>query len=183
MTMENVEIAAVFDAVADLLEIQEANPFRVRAYRNAVRTIGDLGRPIAEMVAAEEDLTELPGIGRDIAGYIEELVATGELTLLEEISKASPETLTELLELERVGPKRAKVLWRELGVESVDELQVAIDEGRLEGLKGFGAKTVDKIRRSIDEFRVHVGPRRGRRDPRVPEHGGRHPRRRHAGSR
>lgn len=157
MTMENVEIAEVLDEVADLLEIQGANPFRVRAYRNAVRTIEGLGRPLAEMVAAEEDLTELPGIGKDIAGYIQELLRTGELEILKEISRASPETLADLLRLEGVGPKRARALWEELGVESVDDLQVAIEKGAVEGLRGFGAKTVDRIRRSIADFRTHAG--------------------------
>jgi DNA polymerase (family X) len=157
MSMENVEIAAILDEVADLLEIQEANPFRIRAYRNAVRTIEGLGRPLAEMVAGEEDLTELSGIGKDIAGYIEELVTTGELALLKEISRASPETLAELLRLEGVGPKRARILWEELGVESVEDLQAAIEKGRAAKVKGFGTKTVDKIRRSIADFQAHIG--------------------------
>jgi DNA polymerase (family 10) len=157
MTMENVEIAALLTEVADLLEIQEANPFRVRAYHNAVRTIEGLGRPLSEMVADGEDLTELPGIGKDIAGYIEELVRTGDLELLRDLSKATPESLADLLRLEGVGPKRAKVLWEELGVESVDDLQAALDKGRVEELKGFGEKTARKMRRSIGDFRKHLG--------------------------
>ena len=157
LTMENVEITRVLLEVADLLEIQGANPFRVRAYRNAVRTIEGLTRSLSEMLAEEEDLTELSGIGRDIAGYIEELVETGELRLLKEIEREVPETLADLLKLEGVGPKRAERLWSELGVESVDDLQAALDEGRVQGLQGFGKKTAAKMRRSIEDFRKHLG--------------------------
>ena len=156
MSLENVEIAGVLAEVADLLEIQEANPFRVRAYRNAVRTIEDLSRPLAEMVAANEDLTELSAIGHDIAGYIEELVRTGKLGMLRQISTEIPESLAELLKLEGVGPKRAKLLWEELGVESMQELEEALDQGQVEELEGFGKRTAEKMRRSIAEFRRHV---------------------------
>jgi DNA polymerase (family X) len=155
--MENVEIARVLSQVADLLEIQEANPFRVRAYRNAVRTIQGLTRSLSEMVAHEEDLQELPGIGKDIAGYIEELVETGELGLLRKIEAKVPETLADLLRLEGIGPKRAEKLWHQLGVESVDDLVVALDQGRVQELRGFGEKTAQKLRRSIADFRKHAG--------------------------
>ncbi|NIP57278.1 MAG: DNA polymerase III, partial [Gemmatimonadetes bacterium] len=155
--MENVEIARVLAEVADLLEIQGANPFRVRAYRNAVRTIEGLTRPLSEMVAEEEDLTELPAVGEDIAGYIEELIETGELELLKEIHDEMPETLADLLRLEGVGPKRAKQLWDELGVESVDDLEAALDGGNVQELEGLGEKTAQKMRRSIEDFRKHAG--------------------------
>jgi DNA polymerase (family 10) len=155
--MENVEIARVLSQVADLLEIQGANPFRVRAYRNAVRTIEGLTRSLAEMVAEEEDLKELPGIGKDIAGYVEELVRTGELGLLKEVEKEVPETLPDLLRLEGIGPKKAEKLWEELGVESVDDLAAALDEGRVQELRGFGEKSADKLRRAIENFRKHAG--------------------------
>jgi DNA polymerase (family 10) len=155
--MENVEITQVLSEVADLLEIQSANPFRVRAYRNAVRTIEGLTRSLSDLVDQEEDLTELPGIGKDIAGYIQELVQTGELKLLKDLEKAVPGTLADLLRLDGVGPKRAERLWKELDIESVDDLQQALDEGRVQELKGFGQKTADRIRRSIQDYRKHVG--------------------------
>jgi DNA polymerase (family 10) len=155
--MENVEITHVLSEVADLLEIQGANPFRVRAYRNAVQTIDGLTRPLAEMVGDGEDLTELPGIGKDIAGYIAELVHTGELRLLRSLEKEVPGTLADLLRLDGVGPKRAERLWHELGVESLDDLEEALDEGRVQALRGFGEKTAQRMRRSIDDFRRHAG--------------------------
>jgi DNA polymerase (family 10) len=155
--MENIEIARAFSEVADLLEIQGANPFRVRAYRNAVRTIEGLTKSLAEMVAREEDLEELPGVGKDIAAYIRELVETGELRLLHTLEKRVPETLADLLRLEGIGPKRAQKLWKKLGVESVDDLALAIDSGRVRELGGFGEKTVEKMRRSIAAFRKRAG--------------------------
>jgi len=155
--VENVEIANTLNEVADLLEIQGANPFRVRAYRNAARTVEGLTRSLTEMVGEEEDLTELSGIGKDISGYIQEMVQTGELSLLEEIKEEVPGTLADLLRLDGVGPKKAQKLYRELEVESVDDLEAALDDGRVVELEGFGEKTVEKMRRSIDDFRKHAG--------------------------
>lgn len=155
--MENVEIARALTEVGDLLEIQGANPFRVRAYRNAVRTIEGLTRSLAEVVDADEDLTKLPAIGHDIAAYIRELVLTGELQMLKDIESEVPETLADLLRLEGVGPKRAERLWEELGVESVEDLEAALEDGRVQALKGFGAKSVEKMKRSIEDFRKHTG--------------------------
>ena len=88
--MENLEISAAFKQMADLLEIQDANPFRVRAYRNAARVVAEYPRPLRKMVAEEADLTELPSIGKDMARYISELVATGELEILAELGKDIP---------------------------------------------------------------------------------------------
>ena len=153
--MENVEIAERLNEVADLLEIQGANPFRVRAYRNAVRTIEGLTRPLQEMVEEEEDLTELSGIGEDISGYIREMVQTGEFELLQELHEEVPPTVADLLDLEGIGPKKAKKLWKELDIETVDDLEDALDEGRVVELEGFGEKTAEKMRQAIEDFRKH----------------------------
>jgi DNA polymerase (family 10) len=155
--MENLEIVSVLQEVADLLEIKGANPFRVRAYRNAARTLQGLTRPLSSMVEAGEDLTVLPGVGKDMAGHIRELVEWGELSLLEEIGKEIPRTLTDLIRLDGVGPKKAKRLWESLGVTSVDELESLLPTGRLEELEGFGKKSVEKIGRAIRNFRKHQG--------------------------
>jgi DNA polymerase (family X) len=157
MTMENLEISSVLDHLADLLEIQGANPFRVRAYRNAVRTIQGLTRPLADMVAKGEDLTELPAIGKDMAGHIQELVGTGRLAVLQEVSREVPSTLAELMRLDGVGPKKARRLWDELGVTSIDELEEALQEGKVEALEGFGAKSAGKMARAIRDLRQHMG--------------------------
>jgi DNA polymerase (family 10) len=155
--VENLEIAAALKEFGDLLEIKGSNPFRIRAYRNAVRTINDLTRPLAVMVEAGEDLTVLPGIGKEMASHIQELVEWGELSALEELGEEVPRTLTDLIRLDGVGPKKAKTLWEELEITSVDELEEALEADRIAGLPGFGKKSADKIFRSIEDFRKHQG--------------------------
>lgn len=155
--MENVDVARVLEELADLLEIQGANPFRIRAYRNAVRTVENLTRPIRSMVEAGEDLTELPAVGKDLAEHITELVETGRMTRLEEVAEVIPRTLVELMRLEGVGPKKARKLFDELGVRTVDDLEEAVQADRVESLEGFGKKSVQKILRAIEDHRKHVG--------------------------
>ena len=154
--MENIEIARRLEELADLLEIQGANPFRIRAYRNAIRTIGGLTRPLQE-VADEDALTDLPGIGKDIAASIRELLDTGRLSVLDEITAEVPRELATLTRLDGVGPKKARKLWKELDVTTPDELEAAAKEGRVAALAGFGKKSVEKILRSIEDFRKHQG--------------------------
>src|SRR6516162_4631073 len=120
--MENPEIAAAFDEVADLLELQEANPFRVRAYRNAARTVRDLSEPLAQMAAAEKRrLEDLPGIGADLAGKIRELLQTGELSVLRETRAKVPTGLRVRLGVPGLGAKRARILHDRLGVVSLEK--------------------------------------------------------------
>jgi len=155
--MENGEIAAALEELADLLEIQGANPFRVRAYRNAAGTVSELSRSVGELVAEGADLTELPGVGKDIAAYLRELVETGRLAPLEEVAEEVPRSLAHLVKLDGVGPKKARRLWQELGVTSVDALEDAVEEGRVEAMDGFGKKSAGKILRSIQDHRKHQG--------------------------
>jgi DNA polymerase (family 10) len=151
--MENVEIARVLEDVADLLELQDANPFRIRAYRNAARTVESHTTPLRKLVAEGADLTELPGIGKDIAGYITELVRTGGLKLLRDLTKQVPRSLIELTRIPGLGPKRVKILWQELGVKSLADLERAGRQGAVAGLKGFGEKTQQKILAGIEARR------------------------------
>jgi DNA polymerase (family 10) len=146
--MENLEISRVLSQMADLLEIQDANPFRVRAYRNAARFVDSYATPMRKLVADEADLTELPGIGKDMSSHIIELA-------LEELTAKIPGTLIDVMELPGVGPKKAKKLWKELEVETVDELEEAASEGRVAELAGFGAKSQQKILAGIEQFRLH----------------------------
>lgn len=155
--MENLEVSSVLGELGDLLEIQGSNPFRIRAYRNAVRTISGLTQSLASMLEAGDDLTELPGIGKDIAKYIAELVETGKLARLKEIGEEVPRSLIELVKLDGVGPKKVQKLWLELGVTSIDELVAAIEAGRVAGLEGFGETTVAKISRAIEDYRKRAG--------------------------
>lgn len=149
MSATNAQVAATFEEIADLLEIAGANPFRVRAYRTGARAVGDLGRSLAEIVAAGEDLTALPGIGKDLAGKIREMVDTGRLAYLEQVRADVPPGLVDLLRLPGLGPKRVKELREELGVVDLATLKAALDEGRVQQLKGFGEKLVARVREGL----------------------------------
>jgi len=155
--MENLDVARTLTALADLLEIQGANPFRIRAYRNAVNTVNSLSRPLSAMVEAGEDLTELSGVGKNVAAHIVELLDTGRITRLEEVAEEIPISLVELVRLDGVGPKKAKKLFEELDVKTVDDLEARLDEGVVQTLAGFGVKSTDKIRRAIEDHRKHTG--------------------------
>src|SRR2546425_60485 len=136
--MENVEIAHMLEEYADLLDFRDANPFRVRSYRQAAQTVAGLSRPVAQLIAPGEDLIELPGIGSSMAAHLKEIVETGSLAALGQMHQEFPETLTELMRLETLGPKKARKLYEELGIASVSELAAAIDAGQVKALPGFG---------------------------------------------
>jgi DNA polymerase (family 10) len=145
MTIRNGEIADMFEQLANLLEIREENPFRIRAYRNAARTIRGNARSMAELVTTGADLSELPGIGEDLAGKIRTIVETGRLPLLEQVRKKVPAPLAEMTRIEGLGPKRAKALYEALRIRSLEDLARAARSGRIRELKGFGAKTEQMI--------------------------------------
>jgi len=145
MPVHNSEIAEMFEEVADLLEIEGANEFRIRAYRNASRVVAGLSKSAADLVADEKALTELPGIGKDLAGKIAEICRTGKFPALEECrSRASPGVRT-LLRIPGLGAKRIRVLCDELKITGVEDLRKAADGGKLQGIRGFGPKIVQKI--------------------------------------
>lgn len=141
----NAEVAAVFEQIADLLEFAAENPFRVRAYRNAARMLAGLGRPVAAMVSRGEDLDALPGIGPDLAAKIAEIVTTGRCTLLEQLRARVSPSVGQLLSLPGIGPKRARLLQAELGVDSLPELHRAAEQGRVAGVPGFGPAMQQRI--------------------------------------
>jgi len=148
--VHNQDIAAVFDEIADLLEIQGENPFRIRAYRNASRIVGDLGRELHEMVGQGDALTEIPGIGTDLAAKIKEIVETGNTTFLTKLRDQVPRGIPELLRLQGLGPKRVKALWKELKVESMADLKKVAGEGKIRGLAGFGPKMEENILKALE---------------------------------
>lgn len=149
--MQNDEVAAAFDEIADLLEIQGANAFRVRAYRNAARTLRDLAEPVAGLAGDPESLDELPGIGKDLAEKILMLVATGTLPQLEELRGEVPPGVGEMLRIPGLGPKKVATLFQDLGITSLAELKQAAQEGRIAGQKGFGRKTEETILANVDQ--------------------------------
>ena len=149
MTIANSEIADVLEELADLLEIEGDNPFRVRAYRNAARTVRAHSRVLAELVREGADLAQLPGIGDAIAAKITTLVKTGHLPQLEKLEQHTPAALVELLKIEGLGPKRVERLHRELGIRSIEDLRRALDSGKVRALSGFGPRTEASIRKQV----------------------------------
>lgn len=153
MPVQNTEIAAMLDALADLLEIEGANRFRVRAYRKGARTVAEHPRSMNALVSAEEDLTVLPGIGKELAAKIQEMVETGRLSKLEEVKQRTPGTLVQLLKIEGLGPKRVQALYEILNITNLDELEIAAKQNRIRELHGFGAKTEEKILADLAQAR------------------------------
>jgi DNA polymerase (family 10) len=145
MPVHNSDIEEILDTVANLLEIKGENPFRVRAYRNAARTVQGLSQSVAEMVRQNQDLSELPGIGKDLAGKIAEIVRTGSLPLLAELRGEMPAGLTDLMKVPGLGPKRVAVLYKQLDITTLDDLVQAAEQGRIHALEGFGQKTEQRI--------------------------------------
>jgi DNA polymerase (family X) len=153
--LENPEIASILEEVADVLEIQNENPFRIRAYRNAVRTVESLTTPLRKWVEEKRPLTDLQGIGKEMANHIREMVETGTLGFRDELLAEVPRSLIELMRLPALGPKKAKKVFDELKVGSIDELEAAAKEGKIAAIPGFGAKSQEKILAGIQQHRLH----------------------------
>src|SRR5260370_20390553 len=148
--MQNAEIARLLTDVADVLEISAGNPFKVRAYRNAARTVADHADPIAELVSGGDfDLTDLPGIGGGIAKEITALVETGTLPQRQQLVATIPPGLLDLLRIPGLGPKRVRLLHEKLKVNSVADLKDALEKGRIAKLQGVGPKLLEKIREGV----------------------------------
>jgi DNA polymerase (family 10) len=156
--MDNADVARLLDEVADLLEIKGENQFRVRAYRTAARTIESLGESVESLCRGDPlRLTQFPGIGRDLAGKIADVVATRRCALLEELSATLPRTLVEMMRISGVGPKRAKLLYEQLGIRTIDELEKAARGGQLQKVRGFGDLLVSHILHGCAEHRARRG--------------------------
>lgn len=158
MAAHNAEIAEAFRKLADLLEIAGENRFRVNAYRIGANTLEGLPRDVGDMIAEGADLTKLPGIGADLADKIRELVRTGSLSALEKIETRVPPGLVDLLRVRGLGPKRVSAIYQALGVDSLQALEAAARQGRLQLVPGIGARTEAAIRTEI--ARLEVSERR-----------------------
>ncbi len=161
MSVHNTEIAEMFSRLAELLEIQGANTFRIRAYRKAAQTIEGLPHSVTSMLADGADLSKLPGIGEDLAAKIQEIVETGNLSLLDQVSSQLPGQLAELAKIPMLGPKRVKMLYDTLGIQDLKGLAKAARAGKIRQLHGFGRKIEEKIlaetdRRSTNEKRIKL---------------------------
>jgi DNA polymerase (family X) len=148
--MQNGSIAAQFEELAELLEIQGANPFRVRAYRNAARCILDCTDSVAALADDLAKLRCLPGIGEDLAKKIQTVVQTGTIPQLEELRTQVPAGVVAMLRVPGLGPKKVFALFNDHGIRSLDELRQAAEQNRIAGIKGFGKKTQDAILKGLD---------------------------------
>jgi len=160
----NQEVAEILERVADLLEAQDANPFRVRAYRGAVTTLREMQRPVREILEQEgaEGLQELPGIGSSLASAIREIVRTGRLGMLERLEgQVAPEDL--FTTVPGIGDELAHRIHRELGIETLEELELAAHDGRLEEVGGFGPRRTRAVRETLGSMLSRSVRRRARR--------------------
>jgi DNA polymerase (family X) len=153
--MENLAIARIFAEIADLLEIKSENPFKIRAYRNASETIAHATDKLAYL--KEEQLRAIPGIGKDLALKIREIAETGEVRYHRDLLEQFPSTILDLLHLQGVGPKTVALLYSELGVTTIEELEAACGDGRVRTLKGLGPKKEQLILRACAERKQHTG--------------------------
>ncbi|MEJ2672426.1 MAG: DNA polymerase/3'-5' exonuclease PolX [Deltaproteobacteria bacterium] len=152
MPIHNHDIAEIFDQVADLLEIEEANPFRVRAYRNAARVVDGMSQNLADLVEREANLSAFAGIGKDLAGKIKEIVNTGSLQLLRELEARTPPELSEMMQIAGLGPKRVHLLHKKLGIKTPEDLREAARTGKIQEIKGFGEKIAEQILEGVGQI-------------------------------
>ena len=155
--MENLAIARLFAEIGDLLEIKNENPFKIRAYRNASETIAHTAERIADLSDAER--LAISGIGKDLNAKITELLTTGTIAYHQALLQEFPPTILDLLHLQGVGPKTVALLYRELGIRTLDDLEAAARDGRLRSLKGMGAKKETFILKALEE-RTRLSGRR-----------------------
>ena len=153
MPVHNADIANVFEEIADLLEIDNANPFRVRAYRNAARNIQSLDEEISTLVKANKDLDKIPGIGEALSEKIIEIVTTGHCQALEKLRQKISPGVVDLLHLPGLGPKKVSALYHELDIQTVEQLIRAAKDGRLMKLPGFGEKTQQHL---LEAAKTHL---------------------------
>lgn len=149
--MSNLEIASIFRQIAELLELKEENPFKVRAYYKAAQTIENLTSELSSIWQEEgiKGLSAIPGIGQRMAQKIKELLEQGTLSYLEELQKATPPGLTKLLEVPGLGPKKIILLLRELKIDNLEKLKKAAEEGKIRNLPTMGEKTEENILQGI----------------------------------
>ncbi|HEV2273795.1 MAG TPA: DNA polymerase/3'-5' exonuclease PolX [Acidobacteriaceae bacterium] len=155
--MDNRSIAQLLAETADLLEISGGDPFRIRSYRRAAESVENCTEPLSAIVHEPKRLLEIPGIGKGMVANIQELESRGSLPLRDELLAKYRPTMLELLKLPGMGPKTVLLLWEALQISDVEQLQAAIEEGKLDSLPRFGQKLVEKLKRGIAEYRKNSG--------------------------
>lgn len=153
MRIRNAAIAEMFNTMADLLEIKGENPFRIRAYRTAAHTIYSLSRDVSELLENGNDLSRLPGIGKDLAGKIKEITFTGHFEALDKLKKEMPSELIQLMRIAGLGGRRVKAINTRLGIQNVDQLERAAKDHKICKLPGFGERIEKSILDSIKQVK------------------------------
>ncbi|MBK7870239.1 MAG: DNA polymerase/3'-5' exonuclease PolX [Saprospiraceae bacterium] len=148
--MTNKEIAKAFQFLGEIMELHGENPFKIKSYQSAYITLRKLDQPLAEM--SDEEIANIKGVGKAIAGKIRELLEHGKMETLEKYKAMTPPGVQEMLNIAGFGPKKVLTVWKDLGVESVGELLYAVNENRLIELKGFGKKTQDDLRQKLEYY-------------------------------
>lgn len=151
--VKNIDIANIFDRLADLLELEGEIPFRVRAYRNAAATVENLPQNLEEMVKKGDDLTSLPAIGNDLAQKINDIVNHKEIDLLKRLEEKNPIDFEELNRIQGLGPRRIKKLYEILNVQNIDDLYHAAEEQKIRNLPGFSKKIEEHILEEIKKIK------------------------------
>ncbi len=156
--MDNKEIASLFQDIADILEIKGENVFKIRAYRRASSNIAGLSRQLSDIYHEDpSEVSNIPGIGKDLAAKIAEMVTTGHLEFYSELAGEFPRGFLDLLDVGGLGPKKLKKLRDVLGVENIDELEKACRDGKVAGIEGMGEKTQSKLVQEIVRIRENEG--------------------------
>ena len=155
--MDNRSIALMLAETADLLEISGGDPFRIRSYRRAAEAVENSTEALSSLANDPKRLLAIPGIGKGMAANIREIEARGSLPLRDELLQTYRPTMLDLLKLPGMGPKTVLLLWEALQVADVEQLEKAIDEGRLEALPRLGKKLAEKLKRGIAEYRKNTG--------------------------
>ncbi len=156
--MENIEIAKIFHEIADLLEIKGGNPFRVRSYKNPAHIIEELPENLKSIIERDESqLENIKGIGKSIHEKIIEIIKTGKCKIHDELLKELPPGLLELLDVSGIGPKKVQLLYKELGIQSISDLEKAAKTHKIHMLSGMGEKTEEKILKAIENLKASKG--------------------------
>ena len=153
--MDNKAIAKQFDLLAKIMELYDENPFKIRSYATAYNTLRKIEEPLGQM--SIESLSEIKGVGKAIAEKIQAITITGSMPALERYLASTPPGIVEMLTIKGLGPKKVKVIWQTLGIETVGDLQLACEENRLIKVKGFGAKLQGDILNQIEFYLSNQG--------------------------
>ena len=151
VVIDNAEVARVLQQIADMLEFKNENPFKFRSYQMAAETIGSMGTPVTDIVSrgGVGELQKIPGIGKTISTQILEILQTGKSSYLEELTRDVPETVLDLRRVSGIGLKTAQLLYRDFGINSLDQLKSFAESGGLASVPGLGEKTAIRVKASL----------------------------------